>query len=66
MTVKVAMSDEEFARIKFERLMQLNGFSTSKKDDKETYRAVEVQDMWMAYRAGFQAGRGSAAGTGEL
>lgn len=59
------MSDEQFARIKFEKFLTYNNLSADKLESGEYYYS-KTQDMWVTFLVGFRAGRESASGTCEF
>jgi hypothetical protein len=65
MTVTIKLTDEQYARISFEKFLEYNGRSADKNSDG-TYFYSKTQDMWVTYQVGFRAGRGSASGTCEF
>lgn len=65
MAVTVELTDLDFARAQFEKLMQNNGRSVDRNSDG-TYYYNKIQDYWVVFQVGFRAGRNSAGGTCEF
>lgn len=63
--VEVKMSDEQYARIKFESFLHYNNISADKNSNGEYYYR-ETQNKWVAFYVGFRAGRESVNGTCEF
>jgi hypothetical protein len=65
MAVTVELTDEQFARVSFEKLLEHNNKSTDKNSDG-TYYYNGTQSLWVVYQAGFRRGRESAGATCEF
>lgn len=62
MSVIVELTDEDYARISFERFLTSNKKSTDKCADG-TYYHRDIQNYWVVYQVAFRAGRKSVDGT---
>ena len=65
MAVIIELPDLDYARYKFEQLLDFNKMSKDKNEDGSYYYG-KTQNMWVAFQSGFRAGRASADGGCEF
>lgn len=65
MAVSVSMSDLEYARIRFEQMLEFNNYSRAKNEDGSYYH-TRVHNLWVFYQHAFRVGRESASGSCEF